>query len=195
VQIRTGSATLYVDPAYPKTYHARHPTKIGYSSWPDPIDGLPEPMAAASAILVTHHHKDHVKRVTVDRLRQRHTAVFAPRLCARELGDGFTAVSEGDEFARAGFAVRVVPAYNTEAGSSTKKIHKKGQCVGYLVSAGKTRIYPPGDTDLIPEMLELGPVDVAFLPIGGTYTMNTAEAAEAALAIVPRRHTQRRATS
>jgi len=50
---------------------------------------------------------------------------------------------------------------------------------------GKT-IYHAGDTDFIPEMRKLGPVDVALLPSGGTYTMDNAEAAEAAMAINPK---------
>ncbi len=49
---------------------------------------------------------------------------------------------------------------------------------------GKT-IYHAGDTDVIPEMGELGAVDVALLPIGGTFTMDTQDAVDAAIAINP----------
>jgi len=49
---------------------------------------------------------------------------------------------------------------------------------------GKT-IYHAGDTDFTPEMKELGKVDVALLPTGDKYTMDNAEAAEAAIAINP----------
>ncbi len=45
------------------------------------------------------------------------------------------------------------------------------------------RVYYAGDTDLIPEMEELQGVDVALLPVGGTYTLNAAEAARACKAI------------
>lgn len=57
--------------------------------------------------------------------------------------------------------------------------------MGYLLEIEGHVIYHAGDTDLIPEMDGLGPVDVAFLPIGGTYTMNVEEAAQAALRIQP----------
>ena len=50
---------------------------------------------------------------------------------------------------------------------------------------GKT-IYHAGDTDFIPEMKELSDVDVALLPIGGTFTMDIQEAVEAAIAIKPK---------
>ena len=42
VQIRAQGRILYIEPAYLKTYFRRHPSRIEYSSWPDPIDGLPE---------------------------------------------------------------------------------------------------------------------------------------------------------
>ena len=35
-------------------------------------------------------------------------------------------------------------------------------------------------------MKELGPIDVALLPVGGTYTMETSDGADAALAINPK---------
>jgi L-ascorbate metabolism protein UlaG (beta-lactamase superfamily) len=42
-----------------------------------------------------------------------------------------------------------------------------------------------GDTDFIPEMKQIGPIDMALLPIGGTYTMDINDAVEAAMAINP----------
>ena len=45
------------------------------------------------------------------------------------------------------------------------------------------RVYYAGDTDFIPEMSELQDVDLALLPVGGTYTLNAAEAARACKAI------------
>ena len=47
-------------------------------------------------------------------------------------------------------------------------------------------IYHAGDTDLIPEMKKLaGKVQVALLPVGGSFTMNAQEAAQAAILIKP----------
>jgi L-ascorbate metabolism protein UlaG (beta-lactamase superfamily) len=45
--------------------------------------------------------------------------------------------------------------------------------------------YIPGDTDKIPEMKDIR-ADVAFFPVGGTYTMDYREAAEAAQQIKPK---------
>jgi L-ascorbate metabolism protein UlaG (beta-lactamase superfamily) len=47
-----------------------------------------------------------------------------------------------------------------------------------------TRIYHAGDTDNIPEMKDIK-VDVALLPVSGTYVMTPTEAIEAAEIIKP----------
>ena len=46
------------------------------------------------------------------------------------------------------------------------------------------RIYHAGDTDYIPEMKDLK-VDIALLPVSGTYVMTAEQAVKAALAIEP----------
>lgn len=48
-----------------------------------------------------------------------------------------------------------------------------------------TTIYHAGDTESIPEMRQLGHVDVALLPIGQKFTMGIDKAIEAAMAIGP----------
>ena len=55
-----------------------------------------------------------------------------------------------------------------------------------MISIGEKTIYHAGDTDFIPEMENLGSVDVALLPSGGKYTMDNPEAAEAAKTIMPK---------
>ncbi|PKN70067.1 MAG: hypothetical protein CVU54_08540 [Deltaproteobacteria bacterium HGW-Deltaproteobacteria-12] len=69
IQIKSGTHVIYIDPAYLKTNFAHYPKRIEYSKWPDPIDGLPEELEQGNIILITHHHKDHCKGVTVRRLK------------------------------------------------------------------------------------------------------------------------------
>src|SRR5947208_1550886 len=63
---------------------------------------------------------------------------------------------------------------------------------GFRIQAGARAIYidpyrvPAGATDVIPEMDEVAGVDVALLPVSGTYVMTAGEAAEAARRIQPR---------
>lgn len=184
--VERDDATVYVDPAYIRSYFDSYPSRVDYARWPDPIDGLPEPdLPTADAILITHAHKDHCKAVTVRRVSKPETAVYAPARCRAELGKGFTPVAEGDSFSAAGFEVTAVPAYNTPGGRSTKKQHKRGDGVGYVLRAGDSSIYHAGDTDLIPEMERIADIDCAFLPIGGRFTMDPVEAAEAVSVIAP----------
>jgi L-ascorbate metabolism protein UlaG (beta-lactamase superfamily) len=76
-------------------------------------------------------------------------------------------------------------AYNTKEGSSTQKVHHKGIGFGYRITANGKTIYHAGDTDFIPKMKQIGPIDMALLPIGGTYTMDINKAVKAAMTIKP----------
>jgi L-ascorbate metabolism protein UlaG (beta-lactamase superfamily) len=151
-------------------------------SAPYEVEGDPTP---ADLVLITHHHPDHCDPAMVERIAGADTPVYAPRLAAERLGSRTEIVKAGDVFDAAGVHVEVVEAYNTEDGSSTNKSHVRGEGVGYVVTIGDLRIYHAGDTDLIPEMADLDDIDVALLPVGGTYTMDATEAAEAALLIDP----------
>ena len=185
-QIKYKNEIIYIDPAWMRTLFTNYPKKVEFSRWPDPIDGLPEKdLEKADIILITHHHKDHCKRVTVNRLKKKDTLIIAPEQCLTELGEDIKVIGPGEEISLGNILVKAVDAYNTPEGSSTRKVHKKGKCVGYLISMAGKRIYHAGDTDFIPEMKKLGKVDVAMLPIGGTFTMDVDEAVEAALVIEP----------
>jgi L-ascorbate metabolism protein UlaG (beta-lactamase superfamily) len=181
---------VYLDPAWIQSNFARYPKKVIFSHYPDPMDGLPDPdLPKADLILITHHHKDHQKKETVRRLSKPGTLIVGTSLCTTDLGNGIRVVKPGDEFESHGLNIRVVHAYNTAGGSSTRKVHHRGDCNGYLLTIkGRNRshtIYHAGDTDYIPEMAELGDVEVAMLPIGGTFTMDIEEAVRATAAIHP----------
>jgi L-ascorbate metabolism protein UlaG (beta-lactamase superfamily) len=184
-QIKINHKIIYIDPAYLRTYYTRYSNKIEFSKWPDPIDGLPEKLPKADIILITHDHADHCKKITVDRLRKKNTTVLGPRRCAKKIGDDLRIVEPGQEICLGKIKIKATEAYNTEEGSSTQKVHHKGNGVGYLISVKGQTVYHAGDTDFTPEMKQLGGVDVALLPIGGTYTMDIREAVKAAMEIKP----------
>ena len=75
--------------------------------------------------------------------------------------------------------VSVVPALHKESG---------GEPCGYVIEVDKHKVYHSGGTMLFDGMKELRSmaIDIALLPIGGTYTMNGDEAAQAAAMIHPR---------
>ncbi len=57
---------------------------------------------------------------------------------------------------------------------------------GNIVETEGKRIYHAGDTERIPEMKHLHKnINLAFLPCGGTYTMDFEEASDAAIDIKP----------
>lgn len=187
IQIKYGGKVIYIDPAWVQHNFDKYPNKIIYSHYPEPMDGLPEPdLEKADIILITHHHQDHVKTATINRLASENTIIIAPEKCRKLIGRQFEVIQPKDEKIIEGIKINAVHAYNTPDGHSTHKPHHKGECVGYVVTINGKKIYHAGDTDMIPEMNELKDIDVAFLPIGGTFTMDIEEALEAASIIMPK---------
>jgi L-ascorbate metabolism protein UlaG (beta-lactamase superfamily) len=96
LQLELKGFRAYVDAAWIRSCFEHHPTKVEFSRWPGPIDGLPEELEPADLILITHHHKDQCKRVTVERLRTEATTIIAPAKCRTELGSETQVVLPGD---------------------------------------------------------------------------------------------------
>ena len=184
--VKIKDKVVYIDPAWIQKNFDNYPKKVIFSHWPEPMDGLPEPdLPKADIILITHHHQDHIKTATLNRLAKKSTLIFAPSKCAKLIGRPFEKVSPNDEHNIGEIKIKAVCAYNTPTGNSTRKVHHKGECVGYLLTIDGKTIYHAGDTDVIPEMKEFGKVDMAFLPIGGIFTMDIREAAQATSIIKP----------
>lgn len=138
---------------------------------------LKEPVPA-DIILVTHDHYDHCSPEDIEKIRRKDTVVVSPQDSSGKLKA--KTLRPGDTISINGVSIKAVPAYNTN-----KQFHPRGNnWVGYLVTIDGKTIYHPGDTDATPEMEELRP-DIAFFPIGGTYTMDAKEAAEIANKIKP----------
>ncbi|HSC70183.1 MAG TPA: MBL fold metallo-hydrolase, partial [Candidatus Methylomirabilis sp.] len=62
---------------------------------------------------------------------------------------------------------------------------RTGGMLGFLLTIDGVRIYHAGDTDQIPEMSRAKGVDVALLPVSGTYVMTPEEAIQACKALQP----------
>lgn len=131
----------------------------------------------ADIILITHEHFDHCSPEDARKLIGKDTIVAAPADCASKLGGRVRTVKVGDSISVGGVKIDAVSAYNLN-----KNFHpKKNGWVGYVITVQGVRIYLAGDTDRIPEMKNLGTIDIALLPVSGTYVMTASEAAEAAL--------------
>jgi L-ascorbate metabolism protein UlaG (beta-lactamase superfamily) len=138
----------------------------------------------ADLILITHSHADHCDPNLIRKVLKGDTLIVAPKDCASNLGAEVITLKPGEETFVGNIRVRAVEAYNYKRFRTPgTPFHPKGFGVGYLVTVGGKTIYHAGDTDFVPEMRRLGAVDVALLPTGDTYTMDNAEAAEAAVAL------------
>lgn len=145
--------------------------------------GTGEDPAPADLILITHAHFDHFRPDEIDRLRRPGTKLVAPHDVARELTGDVTPVRPGEAHVVGGVHITTVPAYNTR--EEALQFHPKSNgWVGYVVELGGTSYYHAGDTDHAPELDEVRS-DVAFLPIGGRFTMDWRAAADLARAIAP----------
>lgn len=135
----------------------------------------------ADLVLVSHSHHDHYSPDDIEKVSGPDTKLVASNdVVLKERGG--QAMMPGLMLEFGGVRVQGVAAYNP-----ARQFHPKGnQWVGFIIETGGKRIYYAGDTDLTDEMKAVKDIDVALLPVGGTYTMNAAEAAEAAGYIKPK---------
>jgi len=136
----------------------------------------------ASLVLISHSHYDHYSQEDIAKVTEAGTTLIASAdVVAKEKAG--EAILPGLSIQLENIQVHGVAAYNP-----AKNFHPKGNnWVGFIIEVGSKRIYYAGDTDLTDEMKSLKEIDIALLPVGGTYTMNAAEAAEATKHIKPKR--------
>jgi len=142
---------------------------------------LADSPADATAVFVSHGHFDHCSPEDVAKVSTADTVVLGPADAADQFPQG-RVLQPGRQVAVGDVAIEAVPAYNLN-----KDFHPKDNgWLGAIFTLGGVRVYYAGDTDLIPEMDGLLDVDVALLPVGGTYTMDPDEAAAACEAVAPK---------
>ncbi len=136
----------------------------------------------ADIILITHAHHDHCSPDDVEKITGDNTIILATSDCVPKLKEDLKVIKPGDTLNVSGVEIEAVPSYNTN-----KQFHPKSNSwVGYIFKVNNQRIYIAGDTDYIPEMKAFKDIDIALLPVSGTYVMTADEAVQAALDINPK---------
>ncbi len=147
----------------------------------DPYSEIADYAAQPDAdwVWITHDHPDHFDRVALEAITTETTRFVMDPTTAAAFGGGerVTVMQNGDEQTLGGVTLEAVPAYNLVQGPEPgSKFHPEGQYNGYLATFGDFTVYIAGDTECVPEMGDLGEVDLAFIPINLPYTMPPEEA-------------------
>lgn len=145
--------------------------------------GTGDDTAPADLILITHAHDDYFQPEEIERLRGDNTKIVAPQDVANMLTGDVTPVRPDETHEVAGVSFTTVPAYNTR--EEALEFHPRSNgWVGYVLDLGGSTYYHAGDTDHAPE-LDAIRTDVAFLPVGGHFTMDVPQAAGLAKTMGP----------
>ncbi|MBE5820049.1 MAG: MBL fold metallo-hydrolase [Clostridiales bacterium] len=135
----------------------------------------------ADFIFITHSHYDHfspkdiLKVAKIDTIFITVAEIKSSILVMGVPEEQIIIVEPSNEYQIETLKFNTLPAYNIN-----EKFHpKENGWVGYLIELDNFKYYIAGDTDNVEELQSLN-CDVAFLPIGGTFTMNYEEAAKLA---------------
>ena len=148
--------------------------------------GLNNDYRNADYIFITHNHYDHFSEEDILKIKNDNTIIIVPNdLKDFVLDLGFSenniiCVEPNKEYNVGNINFKTVPAYNIN-----KSFHPKvNNWVGYIISVNDIRYYIAGDTDNTVEARSVL-CDVAFVPVGGTFTMTYDEAASLVNEIKP----------
>ncbi len=145
----------------------------------------------ADYIFVSHGHFDHFDAYSIRKLSTDKTIIVAPPSAKKEMAyfeDKIHWYEGTDKVKLPKFIYWAIPAYNTNKFRAPGEVFHPKELggLGFIIEVGSTRIYHAGDTDVTPEMEQLKKIDIALLPISGTYVMTVEEAVQAAELIKPK---------
>ena len=139
----------------------------------------------ADIIFITHSHYDHYSPLDIKKVIKDNTIVVCPKDVKEELLKlnikNIIEVVPNKDYEVLNIKFKTIPAYNIN-----KNFHpKENNWVGYLINYNNVKYYIAGDTDITEENKNII-CDVAFVPIGGTFTMDYKEAASLINEIQPK---------
>ncbi len=141
----------------------------------------------ADIIFITHNHYDHYSKEDIRKVKKENTIFVATKDVVDELlkdefnQDKVKTIYPNNSYMLDKISFETIPAYNIN-----KQFHpKENGWVGYILEIEGVKYYIAGDTDITEENQKVK-CDIAFIPVGGTYTMDFREAAELVNEIRPK---------
>ena len=141
----------------------------------------------ADIIFITHDHYDHYSEEDIDKVIKEDTTIVISKYLLKKLlkkginKNAIIVAEPNKEYETQGINFNTIPAYNIN-----KKFHpKENNWLGYIITINNVKYYVAGDTDITDENRKVK-CDVAFVPVGGTYTMDFKEAAQLINEIKPK---------
>ena len=163
VLIEIGGVKILTDPALTMSVahlRRRHPVPT--------IDEL-----SVDVVAVSHIHMDHLHRPSLRRIGGSAPRIIVPAGSASLVRDlGFTEIHEmktGDhtQIELDTRVLRIEAVHADHSGSRGPHSRVSAAAVGFVFRAGNHSVYFAGDTDKFEQMADIGPVDVALLPVWG----------------------------
>ena len=139
----------------------------------------------ADIIFITHDHYDHFDISSLEHIKNENTIVVAPITIKDSINKvsfkEYIYLNPYEERDIDGINIKTIPSYNTD-----KTFHPKdNNWLGYIITYNNISYYIAGDTDITDDNKQVK-CDIAFLPCGGIYTMDSSEASELARIINPK---------
>ena len=139
----------------------------------------------ADYIFITHEHYDHFDIKSIYNVKNDNTIIFAPKSMEDSINKlnfkDYIYLKPNEKLNINDYIIRTIPAYNIE-----KNYHPRfNNWLGYIITYKNITYYIAGDTDKTKESENIK-CDIAFIPIGGTYTMDVLEALKLIKIIKPK---------
>lgn len=164
-------------------------TESGKNIYFDPFKLEENNVNDADIIFITHAHYDHFSPEDIRKIKNNNTKIVVTKdLYEKSIECGFNEsnilkVLPNNQYDIENIQFQTIPAYNTN-----KEFHKREyDWVSYILKIEDNIIYVAGDTDITEEALNVK-CDIAFVPVGGKYTMNAEEAAKLIEHILPKKY-------
>ena len=131
----------------------------------------------ADIIFITHNHYDHLDINSINKIKNNNTIVIAPKSIEEDISKiefkDYIYLDPYQEIDIDNINIKTIPSYNIN-----KPFHpKSNNWLGYIITYNNISYYIAGDTDKTEDNMKVK-CDIAFIPIGGKFTMDVNEASE-----------------